>query len=164
VQLLELGDHVADELVRICDHVGEMGHIPHALVAFGREIVGAVRRGVVRRMREHHWVIEEKGAVFFAGEKIERVIADDIGSVFVAGVVAELTVDLESGIFISARPARELPEAVFIEAKVRRTFKAVTQLPFAGDARGVTGVLEQVGKSLLRWIEMGEVRVVAPVA
>lgn len=56
-----------------------------------------------------------------------------------------------------------LPEAVFIEAKFFGKRGVVTELPFSGDTRGVSGVLEEMGEGGAGGVQFAEAVVVSDI-
>ncbi len=88
------------------------------------------------------------------------MVVHDLGAIFVLRVVELLAVDFESGGFVAARSAVELPECIFIEPEMPRPLVITTELPLARDAGRITGVAEKVARGLLREIEMPETRVI----
>ena len=135
-----------------------------AFDALGLDIVWAVWRGVIRRVREHHRIIEEEWLLLLAGDKIQRVAADQVRPVFVVRVIDLPAVDFQAGVLVAARPAVELPQAILVEAEMPRPLVTVTQLPLARDARRIARRFEQVSKRLLRRVEVAEAGVVPLVA
>jgi hypothetical protein len=115
-------------------------------------------------VREHERVIKKERLVLLARDKINRVVAHDVRPVFVVLVVVGFAVHLQTWVLVAIGPAIELPQAVFIKAKVPRPFEAVAELPLARDARRVAVGLHDIAKGRLRGIEMSEVRVIAAIA
>ena len=164
LEFFQLGDDGADKLIGVRDHIRKMLVFRYTFAGFFFEIIGALRRRIIRIVREDHRIIQEERRVFFTGDKIERVIVDNVGTVFVLGIVDLLAIDFEPGIFVSSWTAVELPKRVFIKTKMRRTRKIARKLPFSCDACRVTSSLEEIAKCLLRRIKMTELGVVAAIA
>ena len=164
LQLVELVDEPADQLVHVADHVGEVAVILVLVLALDRRVPPvAVRRRLVREVRQDHRVVEQERLVFVPLHEVDREVADQVRPVLAVLVVDRLRLVLEAGVGVARREPRVLPQHVLVEAELLRQLRDPAELPLAADPGLVAGVSEQVAERHLASLELAEADVVAHV-
>lgn len=88
-------------------------------------------------MSQHHWIVNQEGALPILLDEMAQVIGDHIRPKLSGLEVLFGSIDFEPGIGVAARTPRQLPQAVLIKAEVTRPLKATFELPLASDRRSI---------------------------
>ena len=83
-QFIHVNNHVAKVIGLIIDSLALGLGIP----------ILAIRGWLIRRMRKHHRIVEEERRSFTALDEIDRIIINNIGTVFTVGIIFFNPVDL----------------------------------------------------------------------
>src|SRR5690606_30077814 len=121
----------------------------------------AVRRRLIRGMRQGHRPVEQEWLSLVAVDEVQRALEFKVGAVFPLGVIDFTTVEFVPGIGVTWRTTVDLPETVFIKASVSRSVESGAKLPFADDAGLVTGLLNELCKRGISRIEITKSLIVA---
>src|SRR5690606_20859888 len=120
---------------------------------------------------EYHRIIDKERAVCIPFYKIANVIREDIRAVAVGVPRQILPILCDQGIgvpFAFSRGMGQLPKTVFVESEMmgaaeisaRRISSYSVQLPFSGNAGGVTRVFQEVAEGGFPGIQVAEIFVV----
>jgi hypothetical protein len=110
-----------------------------------------------------HWVIGEERAFLIPFHELTKIIANKIGIVLSFAVIKFFSIGFKSRIWITGRPASQLPKGIFVESKLVRPLETSLPLPFSRNAGLVTCLFYEVAEGGGSWIEKSESDIVSGV-